>query len=231
MSCATSLSTLPASAREDSAARGVWTRDLPRSLRSPGWRFEWAKRGIDVAVGGALLLIVMPVIAACAVWIACVGRCGVFYSQWRVGQGGYLFRIHKLRTMATNAERRQGARFAITDDPRILPGCHWMRRSHVDELPQLWNIVRGDMSLVGPRPERPEMFNELRGTAPRFERRLAARPGLTGLAQLRRGYTNDANGARTKLAWDLRYLRRRSIRGDLKLMLETLPKFWDRAAC
>ena len=105
-----------------------------------------------------------------------------------------------------------------------------MRRSHVDELPQLWNILRGDMSLVGPRPERPEMFEQLRKDIPGIELRLAGRPGLTGLAQVKHGYTNDLAGARRKIAFDLRYLRRRSVFSDLKLLLATFPKVWDQAA-
>ena len=233
MTCLPLNPRLPEPAPADPAGDAPPRLALPRSLRSPGPRFERTKRGIDVAGSGLLLLLVSPLLGLAAAWIALVGRRdggGVIYSQWRVGRDGYLFRIHKLRTMRVDAEST-GARFARDRDPRVLPGCHWMRRSHVDELPQLWNILRGDMSLVGPRPERPEMFDALRGAAPRFERRLAGKPGLTGLAQLRRGYTNDTDGARAKLAWDLRYLRRRSIRGDVQLMLETLPKFWDDAAC
>jgi len=211
-------------------ASSMW----PRGLRSPGRGFEVFKRAMDAAASGARRAAVSPVLILAAAWIAAVslqrGGGGEINSQWRAGREGYLFRIYKLRTMRCDAEAR-GARFASAGDPRVLPGCHWMRRSHVDELPQLWNILKGDMSLVGPRPERPEMFEALCGAAPRFERRLAGKPGLTGLAQLRRGYTNDARGARAKLAWDLRYLRRRSILGDVQLMIQTLPKFWDDAAC
>ena len=106
-----------------------------------------------------------------------------------------------------------------------------MRRSHVDELPQLWNILRGEMSLVGPRPERPEIINELARQLPRFERRLAVTPGLTGLAQIRNGYTNDVTGAQKKLNYDLIYIRRMNWFNELKLLLGTVPKIWDRAAC
>ena len=202
----------------------------PTRLSSPGRRFELTKRSFDILLGGVLLLAVSVVLMGCAFWIGGICREGVIYSQWRVGRNGRLFRVYKLRTMRSDAERH-GARYADRKDDRILPGCRWMRMSHVDELPQLWNILKGDMSLVGPRPERPEMFEALRGTAPGFERRLAAKPGLTGPAQLHVGYTNDAAGARRKLAWDLRYLRRRSVRRDAVLLLRTLPKLWDTTAC
>ena len=153
----------------------------------------------------------------------------MLYCQWRVGRDGWLFRIYKLRTMRSNAEEG-GARYARAHDQRVLPGCRWMRRSHVDELPQLWNILLGEMSLIGPRPERPEMLERLRPMIPRIDVRHAGRPGLTGLAQVTNGYTNDLQGARCKLAHDLRYLRSHSILGEIKLLLRTTSKVWDRAA-
>ena len=188
------------------------------------------KRSLDILLSSFLSVAMSPLLMGCAFWIGVICREGVIYSQWRVGRNGYLFRVYKLRTMRSDAERH-GVRYADRRDNRILPGCRWMRISHVDELPQLWNILKGDMSLVGPRPERPEMFEALRDTAPGFERRLAAAPGLTGPAQLHVGYTNDAAGARRKLAWDLRYLRRRSVRRDAELLLRTVPKIWDTTAC
>lgn len=230
MTCLPVLQNISREAPQRSRPARSESPELPSALRSPGPRFELMKRGMDVAVSVSLLLVLSPLLAFCAAWIVAMGGRPVIYSQWRVGRHGYLFRVHKLRTMRSDAESA-GPRFASDRDPRVLRGCHWMRRSHVDELPQLWNILRGDMSLVGPRPERPEMFETLSRTTPRFERRLAAAPGLTGLAQLRLGYTNNDAGARRKLAWDLRYLRRRSIRRDARLLIQTLPKFWDDTAC
>jgi lipopolysaccharide/colanic/teichoic acid biosynthesis glycosyltransferase len=192
--------------------------------------YEVVKRGLDLVGSAAGLVAAAPVLAGCAAWIKCVDGGPVLYRQWRVGHGGVLFRIYKLRTMRSNAERPGTAQFAASRDPRVMPGCAWMRRSHVDELPQLWNILKGDMSLVGPRPERPEIYEELRATLPKVERRLEGRPGLTGLAQIRHGYTNDLAGARRKLAYDLRYLRRRSLLTELSLVLRTIPKVWDQAA-
>lgn len=191
--------------------------------------FRLAKRAMDIAGALAGLLLASPVLLLCAIWIKAVDRGPVFYHQWRVGQDGWLFKIIKLRTMGLQAER-DGAQFARQGDPRILPGCAWMRISHVDELPQLWNILIGQMSLVGPRPERPEMFERLRDDIPELERRLAGPPGLTGLAQIRNGYSNDVKGVRRKLAYDLFYLNHRSILQELRLLAWTLPRFWDRRA-
>ena len=207
------------------------TKTQPNSsLQSPGARFELCKRLIDIVGSGVGILVLSPLLVLCAIWIRLMDGGPVFYSQWRVGSNGWLFKIYKFRTMKINAERPGLAQWAAQQDPRVLKGCNWMRRSHVDELPQLWNILKGDMSLVGPRPERPEMFEQLRRDIPGIELRLAGRPGLTGLAQVRHGYTNDLAGARRKVAFDLRYLRRRSVFNDLKLLLATFPKVWDQAA-
>ena len=187
------------------------------------------KRPVDVALGLVGLSLGALPLAMCAFWIKIVDGGPAFYRQWRVGRDGWLFRIVKLRTMRKDAEHQGGPQFARTCDPRILPGCRWMRRSHIDELPQLWNILLGQMSMVGPRPERPEMIQMLRPAVPRIDRRLVSRPGLTGLAQIRNGYTNDIAGARRKLAYDLRYMRDRRLVRDLQLLIRTVPKVFDRA--
>jgi len=209
--------------------------DAPRLRREPrpqgpGLPFACFKRSLDIIGAVIGLMLCAPLLAACALWIKLGDRGPIFYSQWRVGASGWLFRIYKLRTMATDAESIGDARFAKSRDPRILPGCGWMRRSHVDELPQLLNILLGQMSLVGPRPERPEIIEQLRTAIPGIDRRLATRPGLTGLAQVRNGYTNDVQGARRKLAYDLKYLRGRSIRNEIGLLLRTIPRVWDQTA-
>ena len=190
-----------------------------------GWR-----RVVDVLGAGFGLVILSPVLALCVLWIKAMDRGPAIFVQWRVGKDGWLFAIYKLRTMYLNAEDPGKACFASAGDKRVLPGCGWMRKSHVDELPQLWNILKGEMSLVGPRPERPEVMEDLRSVLPEFGWRLAVEPGLTGLAQLTLGYANDAGGARRKLARDLKYLRDRSWWGDMKLVFKTFGKLWDRSA-
>ncbi|MCC7407938.1 MAG: sugar transferase [Phycisphaeraceae bacterium] len=192
--------------------------------------FSAGKRWVDI-VGSALGLIVSaPLLALGVCWILLVDGRPVFYQQWRVGQDGWLFRIYKLRTMSVNAEPTGDAQFARPGDPRVIRGGALIRKAHLDELPQLWNILRGQMSLVGPRPERPEIHRELRRHIRGIDRRLATKPGLTGLAQVCNGYTNDLSGARRKLAFDLLYIRRLGFLEDLRLMFLTVPRLWDRMA-
>ncbi len=199
-------------------------------IASPGRRFEIAKRLLDLSGALLALLLFSPLILFSALWVKLADGGPVFYRQWRVGREGRRFKIWKLRTMRTDAEK-DGPQFATDNDPRIVRGCGWMRTSHIDELPQLLNILRGEMSLVGPRPERPEFIDELRDELPGVEGRLAGTPGITGLAQVVNGYTNDLEGMRRKLDLDLRYLEQRSIALDLRLILKTFPRFWDRSAC
>ncbi len=188
------------------------------------------KRALDVVLGLILLLLCVPLLAVCVALIKASDAGPAIYSQWRVGKDGRLFRIYKLRTMRFSAEDDTGAVCAQSDDRRVIGVCRWMRHSHIDELPQLWNIIVGEMALVGPRPERPEIHQRICEALPEFRRRLEVKPGLTGLAQLRNGYTNDLAGNRRKLEFDMDYLRAMTWREDLKLLLLTVPKFWDRKA-
>lgn len=199
-------------------------------LRKPGFAFALVKRLIDVAVAMLVLVAAAPVVGLCALWVLLIDGRPLLHRQWRAGRDGELFEMCKLRTMTRDAEA-QGMRFARPSDPRVLRGCNWMRRSHADELPQLIHVLTGRMSLVGPRPERPEVIERLRTHLPQFEARLAAKPGITGLAQVRNGYSNDLGAMRRKLDYDLQYLQQRSVTRDLRLLLATVPKLWDRAAC
>jgi lipopolysaccharide/colanic/teichoic acid biosynthesis glycosyltransferase len=199
-------------------------------MLSPSWRAQATKRLLDVIGGATALLITAPLVACAAAFILVMDGRPILYTQWRVGRGGRLFRIYKLRTMRRDAERWGGVKFAGGGDSRVIRRCRWIRCSHVDELPQLWNILKGDMSLVGPRPERPEIISDLRRLLERFEDRLLMKPGLTGLAQVRAGYANTTAALRRKLRYDLLYIRRWSWAFDLKLILLTLLCIWDSHA-
>lgn len=185
-----------------------------------------------------ILAVAAPVmvLVALAVWLEDGGP--ILYCQERVGRSfgpdagdrgpderdgrrHRTFVLYKFRSMRTDAESRTGAVWSDERDPRVTRVGRWIRSLHLDELPQLWNVLRGDMNLVGPRPERPEFVQHLCREVPRYPHRLAVRPGLTGLAQLRQGKDRDLSDVDRKLRHDLEYLRRRSIRLDTWLLLAT----------
>lgn len=194
-------------------------------------QFRMFKEIMDLIGGAMAALIFSPVMLLCALMIKVSDPVGpVLYRQVRVGLNGRLFTIYKLRTMYIDAEAHGRAIRAGEDDPRIIPVCRWMRRSHVDELPQIYNILRGEMSLVGPRPERPELFEELSREMPNFEQRLAVKPGLTGLAQIKNGYDTDMDSVKRKLDMDLEYIETMSLTGEFKLIFATFAMFRDSGA-
>lgn len=179
-----------------------------------------AKRVTDLLVASVMLVALAPVMAAVAlaVWIS-DGR-PVFYSQERTGRAGRPYRMHKFRTMQRDAERL-GAAWATEEDPRVLPVGRFMRRSRLDELPQLWNVLRGDMSLVGPRPERAVFLDDLKARWPLFALRELAKPGLSGWAQLKYGYGSTMEEQAKKLEYDLYYVKNTSLFLDLVCLLAT----------
>ncbi len=134
---------------------------------------------------------------------------------------GKPFVLYKFRTMAVDAEK-DGACFAVAGDPRITPAGRFLRKTRLDELPQLWNVLKGEMSLVGPRPERPEFIQNLSSEIPGYLHRLRLKPGLTGLAQVVNGYDNNIESFRKKVAFDLLYLQNCSVLNDLKILLRTV---------
>jgi lipopolysaccharide/colanic/teichoic acid biosynthesis glycosyltransferase len=145
----------------------------------------------------------------------------LIYRQTRVGEGGKHFTMFKFRTMHEDAEEPGRPAFAQKNDPRVTWIGRMLRRTHLDELPQLWDVLKGDMSIVGPRPERPEFIPTLEEAVPFFTRRLLVKPGITGWAQLRRDYASDAEGAADKLSYDLWYLRHRNLVVDLAICAKT----------
>jgi len=177
-----------------------------------------------------LLIVVLPLVLVCIVLIKVSSRGPAVIRQTRLGKDGVPFKMFKLRTMRTDAEADSGPILAAEDDSRIVPVCRWMRRSHVDELPQLLNVLWGEMSLVGPRPERPEIAEWIHLRIPEFRHRLQIRPGITGLAQVRNGYDICLDAARHKLQYDLTYIRRRSWLMDLGILALTLTKLYDSKA-
>ena len=178
------------------------------------------KRALDLAAASALLLLSAPAMLATgvAIWL-CDGR-PVLYSQERTGAMGRTYRIWKFRTMRRDAER-MGAAWATDRDPRVLSIGRFLRRSRLDELPQLWNVLRGEMSLVGPRPERPVFLAELKQHYPLFAMRELVKPGLTGWAQLRYGYGSSIAEMGRKLEYDLYYIKNTSLFLDLVCIFHT----------
>ena len=177
------------------------------------------KRLFDLIVVVALLPIWVLVIAACALYVRVRAGAPVFYRQVRVGRDGRLFTCVKFRTMVPDAESDGKPRLASADDDRVVPALRWMRSTRADELPQLWNVLRGEMSLVGPRPERPELVAEIVERVPGYVRRNEMPPGLTGLAQVHGRYDTDAE---YKLGYDLQYLVNWSIILDVQILARTV---------
>jgi lipopolysaccharide/colanic/teichoic acid biosynthesis glycosyltransferase len=183
--------------------------------------YAWLKRPLDCVFALVGLGFSVPIIAVAAFFVKLTSRGPVFYSQVRLGLGGRPFRLYKIRTMYHDSEAKTGPCWSIKGDPRITSIGRFLRWSHVDELPQMWNILTGDMSLIGPRPERPEMVPNLELAIPRYRRRLLVRPGLTGLAQVQLPPDTDLNSVRRKLAQDLCYLERFSFALDCRIFFAT----------
>ena len=180
-----------------------------------------SKRALDLAVGALASVIALPLVALGALAVKLSDGGPVFYRQLRVGERGKEFEILKLRTMRTDAQSR-GPQWSGAGDDRVTPVGRVLRRLHVDELPQLINVLRGDMTLVGPRPEQPQITAELERLFPHYTRRLLVKPGVTGWAQVRCGYAGSELGTAWKLCHDLFYLKHRSTLIDMLIMLETL---------
>ncbi len=146
----------------------------------------------------------------------------IFYRQKRIGQAGKIFKIIKFRTMSQDAEKTTGAVWAISDDPRITKIGKFMRRARLDELPQIWNILKGEMSFIGPRPERPSFVEKLREKIPFYDLRVCVRPGITGWAQIRYPYGASEEDALEKLKYDLYYIKNWSFFFDILILFETI---------
>lgn len=217
-----------------SAQAGPWAE--------PGTR-DWAdliRRGLNLFVASVLLALALPLMIVIGVLIRLTSAGPILYTQPRVGvdrrtrragpeaarrvidHGGRLFRIYKFRTMYVVLEGAH-QKWAQPDDPRVTPIGRILRRYRLDELPQLFNVLMGDMNLVGPRPEQPRIFAELRDRIPNYERRQRVLPGITGWAQVNQPYDSCMDDVRRKIKYDLEYIERCSPLEDVKIILYTLP--------
>jgi len=200
-----------------------------------------ASRIVNFVLAAVALLLALPLLLLIAVAIKLTSRGPVLYTQERVGLdrrtprmgpgnhrrvrdvGGKPFTIYKFRTMRVDAEAHSGAVWATQNDPRVTPVGRFLRQYRLDEIPQLLNVMRGEMNIVGPRPERPTIFAELREHIKEYPLRQRAKPGITGLAQIYHHYDRSMDDVRTKVRFDLEYIRRQSLREDLRIMLRTIP--------
>src|SRR4051794_40794677 len=171
-----------------------------------------------------LLVIAAPVMLLAAVAVRVTSRGPAVYSQVRLGFRGRPFSIYKIRSMSHNCEQASGPCWATAHDPRITRVGRFLRATHIDELPQLWNVLRGDMSLIGPRPERPSIARDLERAIPRYGERVRVRPGITGFAQVQLPYDSDVAGVRCKLTYDLYYIESASPWLDVRILVSTAMK-------
>jgi sugar transferase (PEP-CTERM system associated) len=181
-----------------------------------------AKRVLDIALSSFVLLLTLPVtlLTALAIWIE--DRGPIFYAQERVGQNGRIFRVLKFRSMRTDAEKDGKARWASRNDPRVTLVGSFIRKVRIDEIPQVWNVLRNDMSFIGPRPERPSIVEDLMREFPTFGFRHLVKPGITGWAQVNYPYGASKEDSLEKLKFDLYYIKNGGLFLDLLIILQTL---------
>jgi lipopolysaccharide/colanic/teichoic acid biosynthesis glycosyltransferase len=202
---------------------------------------QWSRRAVNLLLALVAVIVTLPVMLLVAVLVRLTSRGPVFYTQVRIGLdrrepvlgsqnhrrgrdlGGQPFTIYKFRTMWVDAEHKSGAVWAQQRDPRVTPLGRLLRQYRLDELPQLLNVLKGEMNIVGPRPERPSIFAELREHIAEYPLRQRAKPGITGLAQINHHYDRSLEDVRTKVHYDLEYIRRQSVTEDFRIMLKTVP--------
>ena len=213
------------------------------AVAAPRERSELATRALNVALASAAIVALSPLMAVIGILVKVTSKGPIFYTQTRVGLdrrrgrtvdpavahrrredlGGRVFTIYKFRTMCVNAEHLTGAVWAAKEDPRVTSIGKHLRKYRLDELPQLFNVLKGDMNIVGPRPERPSIFADLRKSIPAYEYRQQVKPGITGLAQVNQQYDTSLDDVRRKVQFDLEYLRRQGLWEDVRIMLKTVP--------
>lgn len=197
----------------------------PPSSRTPWQKVYLGLRFALEWLGAlALLIVTGPVMLLAAAAIKLTSRGPAFYTQTRIGVGGRPFTIFKLRTMVHQCESLTGPRWCIPGDPRVTPLGHFLRLSHIDELPQLFNVLLGHMSLIGPRPERPEFVIQLEKAIPGYRWREQMKPGITGLSQVQLPPDTEVEGVKQKVAYDLFYVRNVGFWLDLKILAATFTR-------
>jgi exopolysaccharide biosynthesis polyprenyl glycosylphosphotransferase len=201
-----------------------WTVVLPVDSQSVFNAYPLLKRSMDILLALVGLAFFVPLLPLIALAIRLDSAGGIFYSQTRMGLNGRVFSMYKLRTMVSDAEATSGAVFSRAGDPRVTRVGRFLRKTRLDEVPQLVNVLRGDMSLIGPRPERPEHVDRLITKIPFYRTRLVIRPGLTGWAQVRYGYGANDDDALMKLQYDLYYIRHASLLLDMNIIIRTAGK-------
>ncbi len=187
--------------------------------------YEMLRRPVEILLAGVLSVFLVPLTAFVAIFIKLTSKGPIIFSQTRVGQGGREFQIYKFRTMPIDAEKN-GPQWSDANDRRATFIGNILRKTHLDELPQLYNIFRGDISLVGPRPERPEFVEQLKKEVPFYELRLIVRPGITGWAQINYKYGASVEDTCEKLEYDMFYLKNRSLLLDFLIILRTVKYFF-----
>lgn len=206
----------------------------------PRQRSEFLTRVVNVAIASVGLVAALPVMAVVALLVKLTSQGPVLHTQTRVGvdrrwrkknaddrrvhdHGGMPFEMYKFRSMRVDAEPDGRAVWAQKKDPRVTAIGGFLRKTRLDELPQLYNVIRGDMNIVGPRPERPSIFAELRVNIPDYHIRQRVKPGITGWAQINQAYDSCIDDVRSKVRYDLEYLERQSLGMDLRIMSMTIP--------
>lgn len=191
-------------------------------------RVSAVKRVLDVCLSFGALLISLPIMIIVAIGVKASSAGPLFYHQIRVGERGKTFTLHKFRSMRADAESSTGAVWSRDGDDRVTPIGRFLRQMRLDELPQLWNVMRGDMSLIGPRPERPEFVQQLTQAIPYYGQRHVVKPGLTGWAQVRYAYGSSVEDAMEKLQYDLFYIKNMSLMMDAVILLSTVKTVLSR---
>ena len=183
--------------------------------------FDRFKRYMDLVLSILGLTITAPILVFSALLIKATSHGPVIYKQKRLGKKGKVFEIYKLRTMVVDAERGTGAVWAKRNDPRVTPVGKILRKTRIDEIPQLFNVIEGDMSIIGPRPERPELVRDLKALILDYEKRLVVKPGITGLAQIFHKYDETIEDVKKKVKYDLLYIKRMCLLTDLRILGQT----------